>query len=91
VGEMSAKCGKYPLKGATMGKMNGWQRRYSYMGNLTTDGASPSVIGLQICCLLISMRKYWCGWIGNGFCMHTGGRYGSRGCEVTDARGGQVS
>ena len=55
------------LKGATVGKIEGWLRRYLYMGNLTTDGALPSVIGLQICCLSSSTRKYWCGWIGDRF------------------------
>jgi hypothetical protein len=67
VGKTSAECGEYPLKGATMGKIDGWLRRYLCMGNSTTDGASPSVIGLQICCLSILMRKYWCRWIASDF------------------------
>jgi hypothetical protein len=29
VGEMRAECGEYPLKGATVGKIEGWLRRYS--------------------------------------------------------------
>jgi hypothetical protein len=58
VGEMSAKCREYPLKGATMGKIEGWLKRYLYVGNSTTDRALPLVIGCQIYCLSSSMRKY---------------------------------
>jgi hypothetical protein len=67
VGETRAECGEFPLKGVTVGKIEGWLRRYSYMGNSTTDGLLPSVIGCQTCCPSSSMRKYWCGWTGSRF------------------------
>jgi hypothetical protein len=67
VGETRAECGEYPLKGATVGKIEGWLRRYLYVRNSTIDGLLPSVIGRQTCCPLSLKRKYWCRWISGGF------------------------
>jgi hypothetical protein len=38
----------------------------------------------------MSRRKNWCGWTGDGFCIHAGGRYGSRGASTTSSRGGRM-
>src|ERR1700679_455522 len=86
---MRAACGEYPLNGVTVGKTVVVARSYSWVRKFKKETISPSEMGRHTCWLSKSTMKYWCGWMGEGFEMQAGGRYGSRGGVKTWARGGR--